>query len=181
MPPWSSLCLGPPWVHRFSQGMRVLGSQHSLRWAGSSWAVFGPSWAASGRLGSLLEASWGGRLGAALGRLWASWGCLEASWIVLGRFWWRLRAILGRLGDVLGPSWVFLAPSWGPLAASWGPLVDVLGTFGGQDPKRAKGDNFFEGLLGPSWLHDWEVFGSFLRLNFIEPRPSAKCGPLNEP
>ena len=65
-----------------------------------------------GRLGRVLEASWGvlGGLGASWARLGASWRRLGASWVRLGASWggkqrleasWKLSAIWARPGSQL--------------------------------------------------------------------------------
>ena len=78
-----------------------------------------------------------GAFGGSRARLGASWGRLGPSW--------------GRLG----PSWAVLAASWGPLGPSWRPL----GASWRPRPTGGEGNNFFGGLLGPSWAHFWVFFG----------------------
>ena len=81
------------------------------------------------------------------------------------RFGRQLGAILGiffRPRRPPGPQDASKRPSWECLGTSWGRV----GAFWRPRPTRSEGDQFFGGLLKPSWPHFWEVFGYFLGWNF---------------
>ena len=118
---------------------------------GPSWALLGPflavlgrlgglarhgcgDWAAFGRLGALLVASWW-PLGALLGASWGPLGALlGASGGPLGVLYGRLGVLLGRLGPFWGASGAVLGRNLEPLVPFWA----VLGPNRREPEKHAK-------------------------------------------